>query len=141
MENEKTSVVEDVKTEDTVETKKTTFVQSIKSLVQDALVNSGDDVKQYLIQSEANEIFEKRKSVVKKVYLDLVNKTKELDKLVPDFNLFDEDGKKTVSSYTDATKNSRNKLKQEIKNIEELLTNAFEKNEFDRLIEKYGKSS
>ncbi len=141
MENEKTSVVEDVKTEDTVETKKITFVQNIKALVQEALENSGDHVKQYLIESEATEIIEKRKSVVKKVYLDLVSKTKELDKLSPDFNLFDEDGKKTVSSYTKERKELRIKLKQEIKNIEELLTNAFEKNEFDRLIEKYGKSS
>jgi len=116
------------------------FVEDFKRSVKNLLIDSGTKARNFLIEEEAEAILQTRKMAAKKAYQTLLASQKELKKLIPDNERYDANGKLVSADYT---KNQAKKivdLKKEISDTETLLKNAFDKNDFDKLVEKYGKA-
>lgn len=117
------------------------FIAQFKNGVKTFLVGSGAKTKDFLIQEEAEAILQTRKMAAKKAYLALLAAQKELDKLlIPDNERYDVNGKLVSADYTKGQAKKIGELRKEISDLETMLKNALEKDDFNKLVEKYGKA-
>lgn len=105
------------------------------SAVSEAVKGSTQQVKDRLRDLLIEREISNRVELLDKALVKLKEAKKELDKIRPDMESYDEDGKKVSSTYSKAKLDERKKATELKDKIEKALEQALEGESFDKLRE------
>jgi transcription termination factor NusB len=108
----------------------------IKQTVTDLLKDSGQNVKDQVVNTLFKAELDKRTDACLKVIEKITENEKAYKKAnKPDIETFKEDGKVDTSGYSKAKVEELKKMREEKEKLDTALQNALEKNDFTKLLE------
>jgi hypothetical protein len=108
---------------------------SIRDLVNEALKDSGERVKQILVTQLVDEQVKKRADALTVVFNNIEALEKALKSFRPDLQTFKDDGSIASEAWSKDHLNRRKKLEEQLHPLKAAMKGALENNVWDKLIE------